>query len=66
MMRNPKAQSNSLSQIFLGKEENNLKELDLIEIQKESWEKLLDKEVLDGHEIDVIIKECASEEETPM
>jgi len=46
-MRNPKAQSNSLSQIFLGKEENNLKELDLIEIQKESWEKLLDKEVRD-------------------
>ncbi len=44
-MRNPKAQSNSLSQIFLGKEENNLKELNLIEIQKESWEKLLDKEV---------------------
>ena len=46
-MRNPKAQSNSLSQIFLGKEENNLKELNLIEIQKESWEKLLDKEVRD-------------------
>ncbi|MCX6732225.1 MAG: DNA-directed RNA polymerase subunit beta [Candidatus Roizmanbacteria bacterium] len=46
-MRNLKAQSNSLSQIFLGKEENNLKELNLIEIQKESWEKLLDKEVRD-------------------
>ncbi|MFH0773071.1 MAG: DNA-directed RNA polymerase subunit beta [bacterium] len=44
-MRNPKAQSNSLSQIFLGKEQNNLKELNLIEIQKESWEKLLDKEI---------------------
>lgn len=46
-MRNIKTHSNSPSQIFLGKEQNKLKEVNLIEIQKESWEKLLTAEVKD-------------------
>jgi len=46
-MRNIKTHSNSPSQIFLGKEENKLKEVNLIEIQKESWEKLLTAELKD-------------------
>lgn len=46
-MPNPKAHSNSSSQIFLGKGQETLKELNLIEIQKESWEKMLQKELKD-------------------
>ena len=46
-MRNPNAQSNTPSEIFLGKEQNNLKELDLIEIQKDSWNRFLEVEVRD-------------------
>jgi DNA-directed RNA polymerase subunit beta len=46
-MRNIKTHSNSPSQIFLGKEQDKLKEINLIEIQKESWEKLLTAELKD-------------------
>ncbi len=46
-MRNLNAQSNAPSEIFLGKEQNKLKELDLIEIQKNSWNRFLEVEVRD-------------------
>jgi len=44
-MRNQNAQSNSSSEIFLGKERDSLKELDFIEIQKQSWERFLTVEL---------------------
>ncbi len=37
--------SNPSSEIFLGKEKENLKEIDLIAVQKESWNKFLTKEL---------------------
>ncbi len=44
-MSNSAKRTNPTSEIFLGKQEESIKELDLIEIQKLSWQKFIDTEI---------------------
>jgi len=45
MSKANKNSNHAPSEIYLGKKENTLKEINLIEVQKESWQKFLDHEV---------------------
>ncbi len=45
MNTSKQSQTNPPKEIFLGNEEENIKELDLIEVQKESWQKFLDNDL---------------------
>lgn len=45
MSINTKRTNPSSPQIFLGKEKENMKKIDLIEVQKESWDKFLNQEL---------------------